>query len=492
IIKPPTTQATLNMSACAAQAARLWKGIDDEFSNKCLEAAKNAYSAALKHPSMFAPLDEKVGGGAYGDDDAKDEFYWAACELYATTGDSQYYDDLKKSEYFLKLETSLKGGESLDTVGSFDWGHTAALGTLTVALNDEVFSKNDFTTASDNIIKASEYYLNLENNQGYGIPLAQSSVSTANSSKGYVWGSNSFVSDNSIVMAYAYMLSKDTKHLDGVVSGVDYLLGRNPMDYSYVTGYGSHAVEYPHHRYWSKQIDELFPKAPCGVLVGGPNSGMEDPWVQGSGWKKGEIAPQKSYLDNIEAWSVNECTINWNASLAWLVSFTASENGGITVGSTGKSLGITNNGGDGTSNDNSTYDEDKAETENKDKSKVNKDSSKNNEKSNDSKNNKFIIIITIVAGAIIALISIEVFFYKILKMKNNNGNNNANNNINNKNNSSENINNANDIGEMTAVSKNTAELGSANENSDNNSDSDSVSMSDNNTNSINNTNDSNC
>ena len=45
--------------------------------------------------------------------------------------------------------------------------------------------------------------------------------------------------------------------------------------------------------------------APAGVLVGGPNSGMQDPWVQGSGWKKGEIAPAKCYVDNIEAWSVN-------------------------------------------------------------------------------------------------------------------------------------------------------------------------------------------
>ena len=35
-----------------------------------------------KHPDMYAPLDESVGGGPYGDDDATDEFYWAACELF--------------------------------------------------------------------------------------------------------------------------------------------------------------------------------------------------------------------------------------------------------------------------------------------------------------------------------------------------------------------------------------------------------------------------
>ena len=35
IVKPPTTAATLNMVACAAQASRLWRGIDDDFADTC-------------------------------------------------------------------------------------------------------------------------------------------------------------------------------------------------------------------------------------------------------------------------------------------------------------------------------------------------------------------------------------------------------------------------------------------------------------------------
>ena len=33
----------------------------------------------------------------------------------------------------------------------------------------------------------------------------------------------------------------------------------------------------------------------------------------------------KCYLDNLEAWSVNECTINWNSPLVWVVSFLEDE-----------------------------------------------------------------------------------------------------------------------------------------------------------------------
>lgn len=452
IVKPPSTAATLNLAAAAAQAARLWKDIDNDFADTCLEAAEKCYEAAKKHPDMYAPLDESIGGGAYGDDDVTDEFYWAACELYITTGDDDYYDDAKDSDFFLKLPTSLDGGESVGTAGSFDWGHTASLGTMSIVLNPDAFSKGDVEEATDNIIKASEYYIDLENSQGYGLPYGQSQLSYNDTDSGYVWGSNSFVTDNSIVMAYAYLLSEDDKHLDGVISGIDYILGRNAVDYSYVTGYGTHAIENPHHRYWSNQVDELFPKAPCGVLSGGPNSGMQDPWVQGSGWKKGEIPPQKCYLDHIEAWSVNECTINWNASLAWITAFTAEENGGIIAGSTGSSAGISNDGGEGESNDNNTYDEDKAEDnaeENKadsdddkksdnssDDEKENSKSDKNNssdEKSDDKddsddksdeddeKGEKKMTagMVGLIAGAaVLALVSLEIFIFKVIKLKN--------------------------------------------------------------------------
>ena len=426
IIKPPTTAATLNLSACAAQAARLWKGIDDAFADECLEKAKLTYEAAKKHPDMYAPLDESVGGGAYGDDDVTDEFYWAAMELFITTGDEDYFDETTESKFFLDVPTALGGGESVDTVGSFDWGNTAALGTFSAALNLKSFDTEDVNIIKDAVKKAGDHFLDIESKQGYGLPYGQSTLSYNDSDKGYIWGSNSFAADNAIVLAYAYIITDDDKYLDGAVGGLDYLLGRNALDQSYVTGYGTHTTEYPHHRFWSYQIDQTFPKAPCGVLAGGPNSGMQDPWVQGMGWKKGTIPPQKCYLDNIEAWSVNECTINWNASLAWLSGFLTAETTGIKVGSTGSAAGIENNGGEGKSNENPTYDEseaernaetakaDKAKNEDKEKS---SDTSKRSDSESESKGGmKGWVIALIVVAAVIVLISIEVFIFEMVKL----------------------------------------------------------------------------
>ncbi|MCR5816362.1 MAG: glycoside hydrolase family 9 protein [Ruminococcus sp.] len=424
IIKPPTTCATLNLAACAAQSYRLWKDYDSSFADTCLEAAKNAYAAAKKHPEMYAPLDESVGGGAYGDTSAEDEFYWAACELYVSTGDSTYLDDMKKSKYYLKVPTKLDDGESVDTIGSFDWGHTAVLGNMTLALNKD--KAGDYDALKKAFADAADYYLDLEAKQGYGLPYGQSTIGFADNDKGYNWGSNSFVLDNAIVMAYAYDMNGDDKYQDGVVGAMDYILGRNAVDNSYVTGYGSHTTTYPHHRFWSGQEFEGFPLAPNGVMAGGPNSGMEDPWVKGSGWKKGKIAPQKCYLDHIEAWCVNECTINWNAALVWADSFLCLQNGNIEKGAVYVS--------DEKAEDTKTVTETDSSSE-YDKEKTNEDIKKyddsKSDKSSDSKSDKdsdddsgLGIWLYIIIGAIvlIALISLEIFAYKIIKLKSNDKN----------------------------------------------------------------------
>ncbi len=424
IIKPPTTCATLNLAACGAQAYRLWKDLDKDFADKCLDASKTAYDAAKKQPEMYAPLDESVGGGAYGDDDATDEFYWAACELYAATGDSKYLDDMKSSDYYLKVSSKLSSGESVDTVGTFDWGHTSALGNMTLALSDKL-SDDDKKTLAKSFSDTSDTYIDLESKQGYGVPYAQSTISYADGDKGYVWGSNSFVLDNSIVMAYAYDMTGEDKYLNGVVGGMDYILGRNGSDYSYVTGYGSHATTYPHHRFWSGQEFEGFPLAPSGVLSGGPNSGMEDPWVKGSGWKKGKIAPQKCYLDHIEAWSVNECTINWNAALVWADSFLCEQNGGIVTGAVYVSddkaedtKTVTEQTDSSSEYDNSKTNEEVVKNTGSSDEKNSDSSDSSDAEDNDAGSSNTLIYIIIGAVVLLALVSIEVFVYNVLKLKN--------------------------------------------------------------------------
>ena len=387
ILKPPTTCATLNLAACAAQASRLWRDLDSDFSKQCLDAAEAAYA-----------------------DDATDEFYWAAAELYLTTGDSSYQKDMKASDWYLDVPTTLKGGESVDTVASFDWGHTAALGSISLSLYPDQLGK-DAEKLSDAFSEAADTYLQLEDEQGYGQPYAASTISSSDSDNGYVWGSNSFVIDNAIILAYAYDLTDNTDYLNGAATAMDYLLGRNPVDYSYVTGYGTHAVQYPHHRFWAHQLSESFPMAPSGVLVGGPNSGMEDPWVQGSGWKKGEIPPAKCYLDHIEAWSVNECTINWNEPLAWMTAFLCDATDGIMVGSVSQADAI-----ESAENSTTAAADSDSESIMHTTKQAAAAAAQSEQDSNDSASHFPIKLLIILGAVLIGLIAVEVFVYKMVKL----------------------------------------------------------------------------
>lgn len=354
IVKPVTFAASLNFAAALAQASRLFEKYDASYASELLTAAEKAYAAAKtnyypyaneKDPdhSMYAPLDQNKGGGPYGDTEVSDEFYWAACELYITTGKADYKTDLDSYKDAYVVQTNLVGGENNGSCSAFTWGTLSSLGTMSLYLNadtmlkDGKLSQAEVNKISDSIVNAADFFIEKENNSQYGIPyvghtysatLWDSETDTMKDvelTNGYEWGSNSMVINNAMVMALAYDVTSDVNYLNGVSTAFDYLLGRNPLEQSYVTGYGEHATTYPHHRWWSYQLDKSFPMAPKGVLSGGPNSNMEDPMVLGAGYKRGEIAPMKCYLDNLEAWSVNECTINWNSPLVWVVSFLEDE-----------------------------------------------------------------------------------------------------------------------------------------------------------------------
>lgn len=348
ILKPPTTAATLNFAATGAQAYRLWQEYDSAFAEECLAAAERAWDAANENRLIYAPFADDRGGGPYGDDYVQDEFYWAACELYAATGASEYLSYLQSSEHYLEVPDHLEHGEENDTVGQFNWGNTAALGTLTLALVPNDLPASEVQQARDNIAAAADFSLGIQDSQGYGITIEPSTITISGLNlTGYPWGSNSYVTNSCIVLAYAYDYTGETKYLDGVAEAMDYMMGRNPNERAYITGYGDYPIQYPHHRFFSHQIDPSFPMAPPGVTDGGPNSGLQDPWVSGSGWEPGGRPPQKCFMDHIESWSTNECTINWNAPMAWVTSFLV-ENGDDGEGGTTIVDGDAN--GDGTVN----------------------------------------------------------------------------------------------------------------------------------------------
>jgi endoglucanase len=143
---------------------------------------------------------------------------------------------------------------------------------------------------------------------GYAVPLAPP--------RGYTWGSNSNVLNRAMLMALAKEYTGERRFRDGVIHTMDYLLGRNPLDRSFITGYGARPMENPHHRFWAHSLDANCPAPPPGVLSGGPNNIALADDVAGA--MRGKCAPQTCWADDARAYSLNEVAVNWNAPLVWV------------------------------------------------------------------------------------------------------------------------------------------------------------------------------
>jgi endoglucanase len=308
-LQPASTAATLNLAANAAQAARIWRKLDAAFSEKCLKAAERAWAAAKANPAIYAAKSGD-GGGPYDDDKLADDFYWAAAELYITTGKADYKDAVVKSSFFKSVNADWAENDGMYT--SMTWGDTQALGSISLAIVPNGLGKEVADAIRKNVVEVAEKYMNLMAKQGYRLPFAVPK-------KGYPWGSNSFVLTNALMIGLAHDFTKDSKYLNGLAMGMDYILGRNALDQSYVTGWGDRPLENPYHRFWCHQANPKYPPPPPGILSGGPNSGFEDPYMQSAGLNG--CSPQKCFIDNGEAWSANEVTINWNAPLFWVTAY---------------------------------------------------------------------------------------------------------------------------------------------------------------------------
>ena len=124
------------------------------------------------------------------------------------------------------------------------------------------------------------------------------------------------VLNNAMLLATVHCLTGETKYLEGAIRQMDYILGVNAVDYSYITGVGAHAFENPHNRITvADGIDETIP----GYVSGGPFATPCD--EVGLAEIPAGTPPMKCYLDRHECYSLNEITIYWNSPAIFTAAF---------------------------------------------------------------------------------------------------------------------------------------------------------------------------
>jgi endoglucanase len=233
-------------------------------------------------------------------------------ELALTTGDDVYFAALSDNPLWQRSTP----------VAPFDWKNVFSLGLIDLAMVD-----GDLDVAADareKIVAAADDVLDAGAKSAFGHLYLPPSTR-------YEWGSNGLVLNTLVVVATAYDITAEQHYRDAVFEGMDYVLGRNGVDMSYITGYGTVASENQHHRWMAPSLDASLPPIPPGTLAGGANSSIQDPVAQRL-WPGG-CSGQLCYIDDIQSWSTNEMTINWNSALSWVAAWLAAEEAGDAVAS---------------------------------------------------------------------------------------------------------------------------------------------------------------
>jgi endoglucanase len=285
-----TTAAALDFAAVMASASRVYAPYDSALSARMLSAAKLAWQWAQAHPRDYYRQPADVATGEYADNDVSDEQAWAAAELYITTRDDRYYQ-------------TMNAPQQAATVPS--WSDVRGLAWLSLARHRKTLSAAaDQTLIASRVDGLAQRLAAAWQQSPYGITLQKGD---------YVWGSNAVVMNQAMWLLHAYRLNGKRAYLDAAQSGLDYVLGRNAVELSFVTGYGARSALHPHHR--PSVADGIEAPVP-GWLVGGPQPGQQDKKDCPAPYPS--ALPARSYLDHACSYASNEIAINWNAPLVYV------------------------------------------------------------------------------------------------------------------------------------------------------------------------------
>ncbi len=290
-----STPETAKFAAVMAIASRNYQSVNPELASKYLAAAELAWQYLQTQREMKVDL-------VKGDDSGSDQYlfsdlnqeeslktdtddrFWAAAELYITTGNQDFAEYF--STYLDRVDYTL-----------FDWKNPAPLALVDYLrqqrqpTSDELIAK-----IKTKIQQRADLLLNQVNQSAYQI-----------ANDRFIWGSNKMTAEDGVTLVYAYQLTKNQAYFDAAIAQLDYILGRNHFDQTFITGIGTNAVMH---------LSNLYTRAKSisipGLVVGGPNAKAQDGTVY---INKGQL----SYIDDEDSYTTNENAIDFNASVISLM-----------------------------------------------------------------------------------------------------------------------------------------------------------------------------
>ncbi|MCY9399216.1 glycoside hydrolase family 9 protein [Bacillus haynesii] len=277
-------------AAALASASIIFKPTDASYSNKLLAHAKELYDFADRYRGKYSDCITDAQQYYNSWSGYKDELTWGAVWLYLATGDQKYLDKAlaSVSDWGDPANWPYRWTLSWDDV---TYGAQLLLARLT---NDSRFT----ASVERNLDYCSTGYKN--NGSTERITYTPGGLAWLEQ-----WGSLRYAS-NAAFLAFVYSdwvkdAGKAKRYRDFAVQQMNYMLGDNPQQRSFIVGYGTNPPRHPHHRTahgsWADHMNvpENHRHTLYGALVGGP--GRDD-----------------SYRDETNDYVSNEVAIDYNAA----------------------------------------------------------------------------------------------------------------------------------------------------------------------------------
>ncbi|XP_043713193.1 endoglucanase 24 isoform X3 [Telopea speciosissima] len=287
----PGADVAAETAAAMAAASLVFKTTDSTYSGSLLKHAKQLFTFADTYRVSYSASIPEVQT-YYNSTGYEDELLWAASWLYHATGDKSYL------EY-----VTVQNGKAFADWGNptwFSWDNKLA-GTQVLLSRINLFGAKAASNAQNSGL---QMYRKTAEAVMCGLLPSSPTATKSRTDGGLIWVSqwNSLqhpVASAFLAVLYSdYMLTSQTATFSCngdsfspedlrkfATSQADYVLGNNPMNMSYLVGYGSKYPRYVHHRgasipaYANPGCNDGFqwlsttnpnPNVAVGALVGGP------------------------------------------------------------------------------------------------------------------------------------------------------------------------------------------------------------------------------
>lgn len=297
----PQTDYVASAAASLAINYLNFKDTDEEYAEKSLKYATALFDFAMTHEKELS--DNGDGPKAYYNSSKwEDDYCWAAAWLYKITGDHKYLEeifpnyDYYAAPCYVYCWNDMWGGVQC-ILGEISMDKPAKEGEHVYPDFIEEFkvaagkSPYEEMNCWASVAKAVDTYMT--GGVGTITPAGYFWLNT--------WGSARYnTAAQLIALVYdKYNNNGPGKYSEWAKGQMEYIMGKNPMERSYIVGYNENSVKFPHHRACSglTKCEDPDPHRYVlyGALAGGPDA-------------------DDKHNDITSDWIYNEVTIDYNAA----------------------------------------------------------------------------------------------------------------------------------------------------------------------------------